>query len=371
MNLRNTIRRMSQRSNAGFNINQRVTIIITGMLLLLAGFTIVRFLLNFDQLQRLAEESSGTPAVEAPPSTEASGTEAIVSPGAASIPLSAEPAEVAAWLVPLNRYRATVGLAPVTVDAQLSRGDLLHSHYLAVNYASQLPDLGLGAEAHTEDPAKPGFSAEGAAAAQASDVDWTWGPHSRPMSSWAIDNWMQVPFHRMPIINPYLRRVGYGSDCQGAVCFAALNTGTDADPLPATPSPWPKPLVFPADGSVMKAGTFSGEWPDPLTACRGYTSPAGIPITLELGHLIQPGFSDYSIKRADANSSSIEACAFDADTYVNSDPAAQSGARAILSHYGAIVIVPRRPLSPGRYVVALTAGQRYTWSFSIAGRNRE
>src|SRR5215472_5155228 len=178
MNLRNTVRQLSQRSSAGFNINQPVAIIIIGVLFLLAGFTIVRFLLNFSQLQRVAEESSSTTVGEAPRSTEASGTEAVVSPGVAPIPVSAEPAEVAAWLFPLNRYRAMVGLAPVMADAQLSRGDLLHSHYLAVNYASELPDLRLGAEANTEDPAKPGFSAEGAAAAQASDVDWTWGPHS-------------------------------------------------------------------------------------------------------------------------------------------------------------------------------------------------
>ncbi|MBV8361944.1 MAG: hypothetical protein JO189_29015 [Deltaproteobacteria bacterium] len=362
---------MPLRSGAGFNINQPMTIIVMGVLLLLAGFTITRFLLNFDQLQRLAEESSNTTAVEALPSTEASGAEAIVSSGAASIPVSAQSTEVSAWLVPLNRYRAMMGLTPVSADAQLSRGDFLHSHYLAVNYASQLPDLRLGAEVHTEDPAKPEFTAEGAAAAQASDIDWTWGSHSRPKPSWAIDNWMQAPFHRMQIINPYLRRVGYGTDCRGPVCFAALNTGTDVDPPPAMPSPWPKPLVFPVDGSVTRVGTFSDEWPDPLTACRGYTAPAGVPITLELGRLIQPRFSDYSVKGADSDSTSIEACAFDADTYVNSDPAAQSAARTILSHFGAIVIVPRRPLSPGRYVIALTAGQRYTWSFSIAGRDSE
>ena len=352
MNLRNTVRQLSQRSNAGSNINQRVTIIITGVLFLLAGFTIVRFLLNFDQLQRIAEEDSSTQA-------------------AASIPVSAEPAEVTAWLGPLNRYRAMVGLAPVTADARLSHGDLLHSHYLAMNYAPQLPDLSLGAEVHTEDPAKPGFSANGAAAARASDIDWTWGSHSRPTLSWAIENWMQAPFHRMQIINPYLRGVGYGADCQGTVCFAALNTGTDVDPLLAMPSRWPTPLVFPPDGSVMDAGTFSGEWPDPLTSCPGYMSPAGLPMTIELGHSIEPGLSDYSVKVADANSPSIEACAFDASTYINSDPVAQSTAHTILSHFGAIVIVPRRPLSPGRYVVALTAGQRYTWSFSITGRNRE
>ena len=352
------------------SINQRATIIVSGVLFLVAGFTIVRFLLNFDQLQRLAEENSGTRAVEAPPSTEASSAAAVASPGAAPATVSMEPAEVAAWLAPLNRYRAMVGLAPVTADARLSRGDLLHSHYLALNYAPQLPDLRLGAEAHTEDSAKPGFSAEGAAAARASDVDWMWDPHSRPKPPWAIDNWMQVPFHRLQIINPYLHSVGYGTYCQDAACFAALNTGTDIDPLSTLPSPWPKPLVFPPDGSVMDAGAFSGEWPDPLTSCPGYTLPAGLPVTLELGRSIEPGFSDYSIKEADGNAS-IEACAFDANTYVNPDTAAQTTARAILRHFGAIILVPRHPLSAGRYVVALTAGQRYSWSFSIAPRDHE
>jgi hypothetical protein len=370
MNLRNTFR-LSEGPNGVTNISQRATIVIAGALLMLAGFTIVKFLLNFDQLQRVAEQDGSTGAVEALPSTEASAPEAIDSPSATTASPAAEPAEVAAWLASLNRYRAMVGLAPVTADARLSRGDFLHSHYLAVNYASQLPQLHLGADAHSEDPTKPGFTTEGVAAARASDVDWMWDPGSRPKPSWAIHNWMQVPFHRIQIINPYLHRVGYGTDCQGTVCFAALNTGTDLDSSPSIPTLWPKPLVFPPDSSVMEAGTFSGEWPDPLTSCPGYTPPAGLPISLELGNLIEPRLSDYSIRAVDANSASIESCAFDTNTYVNSDPAAQSAARAILSHFGAMVIVPRRPLSAGRYVVALTAGQRYTWSFSIVERNRE
>jgi hypothetical protein len=368
MNVRDTIHRLSQRSNSGLNISPWTTVIVSGVLFLFAGFTIVTFMLNFNQLQLLAEGDSNAMPVGAPSSAEASGTDAVASRGVA-LRVAAESAGVAAWLVPLNHYRAMTGLAPVAADAQLSRGDFLHSHYLAVNNAPRLPDLRLGAEAHTEDPGKPGFSTEGAAAARASDVDWIWTPGTQPKPSWAIDNWMQAPFHRMQIINPYLDKVGYGTDCQGSVCFAALNTGTDVDLPPTAQSPWPKPLVFPPDGSVIDSGAFSGEWPDPLSACRGYTSPAGLPITLELGNSIEPGFSDYSVKEAGINSSSIEACAFDANTYVNSDPAAESAARAILSHFGAIVIVPRRPLSPGRYVVALTAGERYTWSFSIAAGN--
>jgi hypothetical protein len=174
----------------------------------------------------------------------------------------------------------------------------------------------------------------------------------------------------MQLINPYLKSVGYGSDCLGATCFAALNIGTDVALRPSIALPWPNPIAFPPDGALLGSGTFSGEWPDPLTACRGYTAPAGLPITLELGHLAGSRLSDYSVKRANADSPAIEACGFDASTYVNPDPVAQNAARATLKQFGGIVIVPRRPLSPGRYEVAIDAGQMYTWSFAIVGRSR-
>jgi cysteine-rich secretory family protein len=370
MNFRDTIHRLSQKSSFQLNIIPRVTVIIAGALFLLAGFTITIFLLNFNQLQHLAEEAGDITPSAPFSSAEASAKDAVAAWSAAPT-AAAESAEVADWLTPLNHYRAMTGLAAVSADAQLSRADFLHSHYLAVNYAPRLPNLRLGAEAHTEDPDKPGFSTEGAVAARASDVDWVWAPGTRPRPSWAIDNLMQAPFHRMQIINPYLTKVGYATDCQGSVCFAALNTGTDVDPPPAAQSPWPKPLVFPPDGAVIDSGAFSGEWPDPLSACPGYTSPAGLPITLELGNTIQPGVLDYSVRRDDVDSQPLEACAFDANTYVNSDPAAQSVARAILGRFGATIIVPRKPLSAGRYVVMLTAGKRYRWSFSIAGGDRE
>jgi hypothetical protein len=350
-------------------VSQAGRIIVLGLLLLLAGFCITKFLINFDQLQRLAEEKGPSGALETPLSAELSTTETPASPEERPANASMDTTQVAAWLVPLNRYRAMVGLRPVTADIHLSRGDFLHSHYLAVNYAPQLPDLRLGAEAHTEDSDKPAFSAEGAAAARASDIDWSWDSDGRPEPAWAIRNWMQVPFHRLQIINPYLRQVGYGSDCRGNVCFAALNTGTDVDPPPATPSPRSTPLVFPPDGSVIEIGEFSGEWPDPLTSCPGYAPPAGLPVTLEMGHLVVPGFSEYSIRKI--NGALLEACAFDADSYVNPDTAAESVGRAILRDFGAIVIVPRRSLSAGSYIVTVTAGQRYYWSFSVAPRNHE
>jgi hypothetical protein len=366
MNLRDSIPRPPSRfgwpsgSNAG-------RLLIISALFLLAGFGLVNFLLNFDQLQRLAEDSKGSSGLMAPAHNSSSATDI---PGATSeaLPSSIDSGGVEEWLVTLNHYRAMVGLPPVTADPQLSRGDSLHVHYLAVNYAPLGRNLRLGAEAHTEDPVRPAFTEDGEAAARASDIDWSWNPRTRPKPSWAIGQWMQVPFHRMPIINPYLHKVGYGFVCDGAACFAALNTGTDVDGFPAVLQPWPRPVVFPPDGSVVQMSRFSEEWPNPLTSCPGYESPAGLPITLELGHMLVPDFSDYSVTEVD-HDTPLEACAFNANTYVNPDAVAQTAARALLTDFGAIVIVPRRPLSSGRYAVSVTASRhRYSWVFTVATR---
>jgi hypothetical protein len=362
MRLKGSQRQQSFRSSWELNLTERGLLVIAGLLLLMAGFEAVNFLLNFDQLQRLAEEFNGAAGASARALDAQSGSKENV-----SVPLandfSVHQARVASWLVSVNRYRAMVGLPPLTADAQLSRADSLHSRYLAMNYGSQLPGLNLGAEAHTEDPAKPGFTSEGAAAAAASDIDWSWDPGSPRPATWAIDSWMQAPFHRMSIISPYLRKVGYGSDCEGAVCFAALNISTGQ--IPALPQLWSTPVAFPPDGSVMHLATFNSEWPDPLTSCHGYVSPAGLPITLELGHLIVPDLTDFSLKQFDRDRP-IEACAFTANTYVNPDVVAKNTARAILRDFGAIVLVPRQPLLPGRYGVSITAGRTYSWSFSLA-----
>jgi hypothetical protein len=93
---------------------------------------------------------------------------------------------------------------------------------------------------------------------------------------------------------------------------------------------------------------------------------------LELGYLDVPGISNYSVRASDASGALLDACAFDANTYVNSDPGAQATGRGVLRQFGAIVIVPRKPLSPGGYAVAVTAGERqYSWSFRIASENRQ
>src|SRR5262249_8154451 len=114
MNLKKAVRWLARRANE--YLAQRMTLIAAGLLFLLGGFTVVTFLLNFDQVQRLAEDNFNRSVEASPDNTDRS---VVVSPG--NRPTTAE----AAWLAPLNRYRAMVGLVPVGTDARLSRGDFL------------------------------------------------------------------------------------------------------------------------------------------------------------------------------------------------------------------------------------------------------
>ncbi|HXD89846.1 MAG TPA: CAP domain-containing protein, partial [Candidatus Binataceae bacterium] len=269
------------------------------------------------------------------------------------------------WLAVLNGYRTSTHLAPVTDDPSFSDGDLQHSRYIVKNYHDQISTgASLGAEMHHEDPSKPWFSKEGAIAGLASDVDEMWDPSGSAKASWAIDDWMQGPFHRISLLDPQLHRVGYGSFCTEGVCIAALNVHGDSDHRLTRPVPLAAPITYPPDGGTISTNSFIAEWPDPLTSCPGYEAPAGFPITLQLGMLVEPGISRYALTTQ--GGASVEACAFDDSSYANLDSASQSIGRDVLRNYGAIVIVPRQPLRPGGYAVGITAGdERYTWSFTV------
>lgn len=365
------------------------TIIVAIAMLFVAGFAIAEHVVNFTLLEDAAElPPARSGAVVTPPilsnsaSPSAAGPASIESATAAAsssfaIPAPAVPPGASVhessggaddlWLKPLNRYRQSVGLAPVTANPRLSRGDFLHSRYIAKNFGKQIAArVNLGAEMHFEDPSKPWYSAEGQAAGRSGDVDEMWNPRGSPQPSWAIDNWMQSPFHRLPILNPHLHSVGYGYYCEDGVCIAALNTASDADPIASVREPLAAPIEYPPNGASIDVNSFNGEWPDPLTSCSGYSLPAGYPITIQLGTMINPGITGFSFNRTAPIAAAIEACAFDSSTYSNPDPGTQRMAREELNNFGAIVIVPRSPLTAGTYSVSITAGgHSYSWSFSV------
>jgi uncharacterized protein YkwD len=318
--------------------------------------------------------AGGSPAASVTPTSE--GTPAVEADAEphryrrAAAPLApASEAETMAWLEPLNSYRSMVHLPPVSADPTLSEGDAEHARYLVKNYGKIIKANSLGIEAHSEDPSKPFYSATGARAAAASNVDEGWRPSGPPAvsPSRAINGWVGIAFHRLWILNPGLRRAGYGGYCQKGVCVGALDVLSGADPIPMTPVSFANPIQFPPPGSVMRMRTAEGEWPDPLTACPGYTSPSGLTITLELGAHVNAKFSGYTLTLTGVAPAVIEACGFDANTYINPDAVAEKRVRDTLNNFGAAVLIPRFPLAPGTYDVAMTVGgQRYAWSFTIS-----
>ena len=334
-------------------LRQSVAMILA---LFASAMVVALFVINFSRLITTEIEGSKAPA-----NPTAASTPADVVAAPASEDASPQP-----WLDALNRYRATAGLAAVRGNPGLSPGAELHSRYIATNYSDQIRhSVNLGAAMHQEDPSKPGFTAAGAAAGLAGDVDEMWDPGAKHRSSWAIDNWMLAPFHRLSLLDPRLRNVGYGDYCEAGVCSATLNVHGGVDPSSTSGSPT-APIEYPPGGSSIKGADFTAEWPDPLTGCAGYAPPAGLPITLQLGPLVTPIIAGYSLSLNSDPSAVVEACGIDANTYVNPDPATQTVARELLRTYGAVIMVPRKSLTPGGYTITLNAsGQAYTWSFTV------
>lgn len=278
-----------------------------------------------------------------------------------------EGAEGSGWFQTLNHYRTLCGLNPVREDTPLSAGGFAHARYLVKNSSALIKAGTLGPEMHTEERDMPWYSIEGLRAARSGDVEQWWGPEpgSRPPSSWAIDEWIASTWHRMWILNPRLREVGYGEYCEGGTCVAVLDVLSRLGRAGFAPASAPAPIEFPPGGAAMRLNRLGDEWPDPLSSCAGYTSPSGLPITLQLGSMVPARLSAYSLTRG-ADRQMLEACGFDASSYVNSSSADQSRAREILSELGAVVVIPREPLAPGDYTVEMTVnGHSYTWQFSI------
>jgi FHA domain len=336
------------------------------VLLFLGAFAITRreFLVPRNDLPR--EKAAAPSAIPtAAPSLAAPG------PAAAS----AEPAPAGPeppWLAMLNRYRRMARLGPVARDPTLDAGDRAHVHYLFQNYAATIRGGALpGLEMHLETPGNPWYTPDGAAAGKHSDVDYVFweGPTPAGVESFAIEDWIGGAFHRLPLLSPRLRAVGYDDRCEDHVCIAALNAQTDLAPAKVG-EPYPAPVEFPAPGTEFDMTTFSQEWPDPLASCPGYKRPTSVPITLQIGPFVPATMQSFAVERIDAGGGAqkLEACGFDLSNYSNPTLSTEATARAVLKAHGAVVVIPRRPLDKGAtYRVSITAnGKPYQWTFSVA-----
>jgi hypothetical protein len=244
--------------------------------------------------------------------------------------------------------------------------------YLIENLGPALRDGGNpGINAHLESADKTGYTAAGARAGKSSDVDFIAfdGIKLKDPVGWALVDWIGGAFHRLPLLNPRLRRVGFSQVCDRGLCVAALDAQSGIEPGPSRVD-YAAPIEFPAEGAAINLRTFTTEWPDPLSACAGYKPPTGLPITVTTGYWINTTLDSYSIERVsrDGDATKLDACGFDSTSYANPDAVTQQTARQILNGQGTVVVIPREPLQKGAtYRVSITAsGKQYQWTFSIA-----
>ncbi|MBX5477099.1 MAG: S-layer homology domain-containing protein, partial [Clostridia bacterium] len=228
------------------------------------------------------------------------------------------------------------------VDASLAAAAQAHAAFYARNAAAY---GGISLQVHTEPSSWPGFTGEnpwdraayfGYAGNAAEDMAFGEGLVD------AVDTWMDSVYHRLPIVDPTLRAVG----------FALAGAPNAAGDLPVTDlelGDWiPKPsdvasgtmVVYPVDGQRDVPLSFpSGEVPDPLSPFPGASYPAGYPITLQ--------FPSPHVEAVDVDAAVLQT---DSGSLVPAyvlTPDAGSGDPAI-SHLGgtAVALVPKAPLAP-------------------------
>ncbi len=205
-------------------------------------------------------------------------------------PFAAAGGTVADGIVQLNLYRTFVGLGAVTLDAPSSTGCAAHLQYLICAAAA---GGGNGYLEHTE-TGFPQCAVDGGAQAGI-ESDLAWGESSANRTTvgqsfgQAVDLWINGLYHRTPLLNPGLMKVGAAST-QGYNCLDYAASGNTVTARAATP------VLFPPSGSSDVPEMFGGnEGPcptatNPLTAT---TCPAG-------GFIVSANFYGWSTGNASA-----------------------------------------------------------------------
>jgi hypothetical protein len=276
----------------------------------------------------------------------------LLGPTAASS-ASAQPA----WLAEINMYRAAAGDAPASNEPAWDLGIEHHLTYLEKTPHSYF--TGQYQSAHTENPASPYYTSDGATEAGYSDLD-EGEAHSALQ---AVDIWLAAPFHAVGMLRAQLTQVALADDPTTGYAGLDVIQGLDyALPAPTTP------ILFPGPGVTTNLVSFGGESPDPLETC-GWSpaSGAGLPLIVLLPQAPAAGLTaTLSGPGGVASTANGELCVVDEFTYHSSDPIYGPTGASILQGDNAVFLIPRRSLTTGTYQVSmLQSGQPdIDWSFS-------
>ena len=242
----------------------------------------------------------------------------------------------------VDGYRAAVGLPAVRLDAKLSKSCMEHAQYMRLN-----KDTGAieGLNAHHERPNLPGASAEGAACGEAADLFF--GVSDLEV---AVDAWMSTLYHRRPILEPTLERIGVGYAKLPDGSYMAALMFVDANGADVA-AKWP--VAYPANNQRGVPLEFGSEIPNPVPG----GARAGYPITIQF-----PPFD----KVAGVRATLVDGSGKDVAFYL-SDP--EDPATASFGQFGIVSLIPKLPLrAQSRYEVRVDAtwkGKPGTWRWSF------
>jgi hypothetical protein len=263
-------------------------------------------------------------------------------------------ADSSTWLERLNFYRASAALPPVVEEPSLSAPVLQHARYMVNHDVVE----------HSQNARRRWATSAGAEAAAVSNLAGSLHPDET--DQWAIDTWMQAPFHALGILDPALSHVGFGihHERNGKIQTAAGLDVIRGRRGPSTPVRYP--ILWPADGATVPLVAHTDEYPSPLTSCPGYSAPTGLPIIVQLG--TGDGEPELMGSVISDGERYLDHCVFDENTYTNRNGREQALGRSILGARDAVILIPRRPLKPGAaYRVVIEANRRrIDWTFRIA-----
>lgn len=298
----------------------------------------------------------------------------------------------------VNYYRALAKLQPIVDDTAISAGALNHARYLVENGVAGGDIMLDNRQLHFQTPqdafrweekGRPFYTDNGASAGRYAAVVTT--PEINLSGADFVNLLMTMPFSGLIPMVPQFSVAGLGAYCDPGRCaiviayrFAlekstriALYDGPASDRMwnpnlgliPMETGRLRAPVEFPPDGATVDLQSFTGEdFPDPFSSCPGYKAPTGTPISIQLGEGYgADGTLEVSSVSVTRDGADIDTCLITAASYVGRDESETSIGKTGLASIGAAVILPRDPLAPGHYNVALKEnGKLYSWSFTVA-----
>jgi hypothetical protein len=245
-------------------------------------------------------------------------------------------------LARVNTFRTAAGLSTVSLDADLSKGCMEHAEYMKKNKGT---DAMVGLNAHTQRADLPGATPAGAACGKAADLF----PGVSDLAG-AVDGWMAGIYHRRPMMDPALTKVGFGyaklddGSYMAALMFAKTKT---------TPKGWP--VAYPASAQKDVPLEYGAEIPNPIPN----NGRGGYAVTLQF-----PPFDKVTKVKATLVAGKT------AVPFYLSDPEHPATS---FGQYGVVSIIPKQALDPSTtYTVKIDAtwkdkAQTWTWSFTTLG----